>query len=156
MDACSGIGADFPEIPGLHLDPIVVGQSHMHWYLWASRFLMRGLPPPKMNVTGWIHPRKLTCPLKRGHFKRKVVFQPLFFRDMLVLGNNSVQDHALSLASLPMTADFSKPASNKPGYEAIKGSIRLTMPLPNHALFIFLWEGLSTVLLHLILWKIWN
>ena len=28
----------------------------------------------------WLHPfTKLTCFLKRGHFKRKVVFQPLFF-----------------------------------------------------------------------------
>ena len=34
-----------------------------------------------------LHPRKLTCPLKGGHFKRKVVFQPIFFsEDMFVLG----------------------------------------------------------------------
>ncbi len=30
-----------------------------------------------------LHPRKWTCPLKRGHLKRKVVFQPLFFRGYL-------------------------------------------------------------------------
>ena len=28
----------------------------------------------------WIHPRKVTCPLKRGYFSRKYIFQPVIFR----------------------------------------------------------------------------
>ena len=28
----------------------------------------------------WLHPRKLTCPLKRGYFNRKYIFQPVIFR----------------------------------------------------------------------------
>ena len=32
----------------------------------------------------WLRPRKLTCPLKRDYFNRKYIFQPSFFRDMLV------------------------------------------------------------------------
>ncbi len=28
----------------------------------------------------WLHPRKLTCPLKRDYFNRKDIFQPLIFR----------------------------------------------------------------------------
>ena len=31
-----------------------------------------------------IHPRKLTCPLKRDYFSRVCIFQPWFWRDMLV------------------------------------------------------------------------
>ena len=34
--------------------------------------------------TWWLRPRKLTCPLKRDYFNRKYIFQPSFFRDMLV------------------------------------------------------------------------
>lgn len=44
-------------------------------------------------------PRKLSCPLKRGHVKRKVLFQHYFPGDMLVVGggkNPKVQDHKSS------------------------------------------------------------
>ncbi len=36
----------------------------------------------KNEVSGWfgIHPRKLTCPLKRDYFTREYIFQPLIFR----------------------------------------------------------------------------
>lgn len=83
MEACGSIGADLPEIPGLHLDPIVVGQSDMHWYLLGA-----GMGPTKNECHGEITTPKnylVTCPVKRGHFKRQVVFQQLLFRDMLVL-----------------------------------------------------------------------
>ena len=39
-----------------------------------------------INTSGWatwqweLHPRKLTCPLKRDYFNRKYIFQPSFFR----------------------------------------------------------------------------
>ena len=40
--------------------------------------------PIQMAIHGvyeiYIHPRKLTCPLKRGDFNRKYLFQPLIFR----------------------------------------------------------------------------
>ena len=28
----------------------------------------------------WVHPRKLTCPLKKDYFNGKYIFQPLIFR----------------------------------------------------------------------------
>ena len=37
------------------------------------------------GIIEYLHPRKLTCPLKRDDFNRKYILQPLIFRDMLVL-----------------------------------------------------------------------
>ena len=41
---------------------------------------------PKTKVQ--LHPRKLTCPLKRCHFNRKYIFQPLIFRGHLCFPGN--------------------------------------------------------------------
>ena len=58
----------------------VCGISFIYIYIFMNdRFLLEN--------PNELHPRKLTCPLKGGHFKRKVVFQPIFFsEDMFVLG----------------------------------------------------------------------
>ena len=34
----------------------------------------------RSSCTCHLHPRKLTCPLKRDYFNRKYIFQPLIFR----------------------------------------------------------------------------
>ena len=36
--------------------------------------------PPGSNDWQWLHPWKLTCPLKRDYLNRKYIFQPLIFR----------------------------------------------------------------------------
>lgn len=69
MEACGSIGADLPEIPGLHLDPIVVGQSDMHWYLLGA-----GMGPTKNECHGEITTPEnylVTCPVKGAISKDK-------------------------------------------------------------------------------------
>ena len=54
---------------------------YMCVYIWST--------PPYIYIFKYTYiytPLKLTCPLKGGHFKRKVVFQPWFSGAMLVLG----------------------------------------------------------------------
>ena len=48
----------------------------------------------------WVHPRKLTCPLKRDYFNRKCIFQPSFFRGYVSFQggrwNNRFTNHLLT------------------------------------------------------------
>ena len=45
----------------------------------------------------YLHPRKLTCPLKRDYFNRKYIFQPLNLGDMLVFqGVIYTKNHGVS------------------------------------------------------------
>ena len=45
---CGGVGADLFEVPGLHLDPIVVGQAHMDRHL-QRRLEGTEADPPNQN-----------------------------------------------------------------------------------------------------------
>ena len=46
--------------------------------IWS--ILINSLRAKCRNLSLWIHPWKLTCPLKRDYFNRKYIFQPLIFR----------------------------------------------------------------------------
>ena len=44
-----------------------------------------------LGILDWLHPKKLTCPPKRNHFNKKVIFQPLCFRGHVSFrGSNSI------------------------------------------------------------------
>ena len=55
--------------------------------VWNSEIYLRNwcIFDTQTNHEIYIYtPRKLTCPQRRGHFKKKgIIFQPLIFRDML-------------------------------------------------------------------------
>jgi len=56
-----------------------------------------------------IHPRKLTCPLKRDYFNRKYIFQPSLFRDMLAFrgpGSNLIDYILVPTPPHPVTVDI--------------------------------------------------
>ena len=53
---------------------------------------------------GIIHPRKLTCPLKRDYFNRKYIFQPLILRGHVSFPGSIA--HCKWEVFFPSTADF--------------------------------------------------
>ena len=71
---------------------------------FKSRSFFGSVPTP-LFFTLDLHPRKLTCPLKRDYFNRKYIFQPLIFRRHS-LGFSGVQvlKHKHFNPSLPNTS----------------------------------------------------
>jgi len=49
---------------------------------------------PRMII---LHPRKLTCPLKRDYFNRKYIFQPLIFRGHVNFPGSNCPESWLSI-----------------------------------------------------------
>ncbi len=69
--------------------------THILWFLTLAgspkMLLFRqfhGLVIPRhsqvcTDLAIYLHPRKLTCPLKRDYFRREYIFQPLIFRGLV-------------------------------------------------------------------------
>ena len=73
LSPCPGCNRHHPQ--RFHVFRIGNPKLNLHFAYW------KGGTTQGASTKMWeVHPRKLTCPLKRDQFNRKYIFQPLIFR----------------------------------------------------------------------------
>ena len=60
--------------------PVSISQRRCNSATWGDASRDGNCEDPMASYNPYLHPGKLTCPLKRDQLNRKYIFQPLIFR----------------------------------------------------------------------------